>query len=50
VIKRFLQSLFPVGRMCCLFYYEAALRQIDPLHDDVPVIVLRINELKRSLA
>jgi hypothetical protein len=50
VIQRLTRSLFPLWRMACLFYYEAALRQIDPLHDDVPVIVLRINELQRSAA
>lgn len=32
-----------------LFYFEAALKQIDPLHDDVPYIVGRIQELRTQL-
>lgn len=50
MIKRLIGSLFPVWRMWCLFYYEAALSQIDPMHEDVPALVLRINELRRSAA
>jgi hypothetical protein len=48
VIARLARAVFPVWRLWCLAYYESALRQIDPLHDDVPAIVLRINELRRS--
>ena len=49
-MTRLLRSLEPVWRLACLFYYEAALRQIHPLHDDVPLIVLRVNELKARSA
>lgn len=38
-----LRSLF---RLVALSYYEFAIRQIDPLHPDVPHIVLRIRELR----
>jgi hypothetical protein len=33
-------------RRWCLFYYGAALAQIDPLHDDVPAIVHTLNHLR----
>lgn len=33
-------------REAAILYYEAAIRSIDPLHEDVPFIVRRINELK----
>lgn len=35
-------------RRWCLFYYGAALAQIDPLHEDVPRIVHRLNHLRRT--
>jgi hypothetical protein len=31
-----------------LAYYSAALRQINPLHPDVPEIVLKLNELESA--
>jgi hypothetical protein len=36
-------ALLPVVRLWCLAYYGAALRQIHPLHPDVPHIVHRLN-------
>ena len=44
MIRRLL--IAPLWRMACRAYYRAALRQIDPLHHDVPEIVLRLNELE----
>lgn len=32
-----------------LTYFEWALREVHPLHDDVPEIVRRINHLRRQL-
>lgn len=32
-----------------LFYYELALKQIDPLHPDVPFIVTTINQIRSEL-
>lgn len=40
-------GLAPLWNELQLVYYEAAIRQIDPLHPDVPHIVRRINELQR---
>lgn len=42
-----LRALAPLWRHACRMYYAAALRQIDPLHPDVPVIVMKLNELRR---
>jgi hypothetical protein len=36
----------PLWRELRIAYYELALQQINPLNDDVPYIVARINELK----
>lgn len=44
--KRF--GLGPVLRLMALAYYRRALREINPMHEDVPLIVFRINELERS--
>jgi hypothetical protein len=38
-----LRNLF---RLFALSYYEVAIRQIHPLHPDVPHIVRRIRELR----
>jgi hypothetical protein len=32
-----------IVRLWCVMYYKAALRQIKPLHPDVPYIVTRLN-------
>jgi hypothetical protein len=41
-------GLLPLIRLIALTYYRCAMRQIDPLHPDVPEIVRRINDLERS--
>jgi len=41
-------GLLPVFRLMALAYYRWAMSQIDPLHPDVPEIVLRIRELEKS--
>jgi len=41
-------GLLPVFRLMALCYYRWAMSQIDPLHPDVPEIVLRIRELENS--
>lgn len=40
-------SLRPLFRCLQLFYYRWALREIDPLHPDVPRIVRKLNELRQ---
>jgi hypothetical protein len=40
-----MRALRPLLRELALAYYRRALREIDPLHDDVPYIVHRINTL-----
>jgi hypothetical protein len=42
-------GLHPLFRLMALAYYRWAMRQIDPLHPDVPEIVRRINDLERAL-
>lgn len=42
-------GLLPIYRLMALSYYRWAMRQIDPLHPDVPQIVLRIRELECSM-
>jgi len=39
-------GLRPLWRELSIAWYEWALRSIDPLHEDVGLIVQRINELK----
>jgi hypothetical protein len=41
-----LRAIRPVFRNASLIFHERALREIDPLHPDVPEIVLTINRLK----
>jgi hypothetical protein len=41
-----LRAIRPVVRNAVLLYHERALREIDPLHPDVPEIVIAINRLK----
>lgn len=41
-----LRALRPVIRNASLVYHEHALREINPLHPDVPEIVLTIRRLK----
>jgi hypothetical protein len=41
-------GLLPLFRLMALTYYRWAMRQIDPLHPDVPEIVQRINDLERA--
>jgi hypothetical protein len=43
-----MKAIRPVLRLWALAYYRAALRQIHPLHADVPHIVERINHLERQ--
>lgn len=38
----------PLRSLCrevAIFYYEWALKEIDPQHDDVPAIVIRLRHL-----
>ena len=39
-------GLLPLYHALALAYYRWAMRQIDPLHPDVPHIVRRITELE----
>ena len=39
-------GLRPLWRELAIAYFEWALASIHPLHEDVPFIVRRINELK----
>lgn len=39
-------GLRPLWRELAIAYFEWALDSIDPMHEDVPFIVRRINELK----
>jgi hypothetical protein len=41
-------GLLPLFRLMALTYYRWAMREIDPLHPDVPEIVRRINDLERA--
>jgi hypothetical protein len=41
-----LQAMRPLIRNASLLYHERALREIDPLHPDVPEIVRTISRLK----
>jgi hypothetical protein len=43
-----MRSLWPLWRRFLIFYHEAALSQIHPLHEDVPYIVQRLNSLERQ--
>lgn len=40
-----MNALRPLLRELALAYYQRALREIPPLHPDVPHIVLRIRQL-----
>jgi hypothetical protein len=39
-------GLQPIFRLIARAYYQLAMRQIDPLHPDVPHIVRRLKELE----
>jgi hypothetical protein len=41
-------GLYPIWRMWALAYYRWALKEIDPMHPDLGLIVYRINQLERS--
>lgn len=41
-------GLGPLFRLWALAWYRWALREIHPLHRDVPFIVRRINELEQA--
>lgn len=41
------RALEPLVRHWQIFFYEWALAEISPLHDDLPYIVHRLNELRR---
>ena len=43
-------GLRPLFVLIVLAYYRWAMSQIDPLHPDVPEILLRINDLERERA
>lgn len=38
----------PVLRLWTLAFYRWALREIDPMHPDLPHLVVRINELETA--
>lgn len=40
-----MKGLMPLWRLACLAYFRRALREINPMHDDVPFLVRRINDL-----
>ena len=44
-----MKALAPVIDLWRLTYYRWALREIHPLHSDVPHIVRRINELEGAM-
>jgi hypothetical protein len=46
--KRLLGGIAPVIDLICLQYYRWALREIHPMHPDVPRIVHQINRLERQ--
>jgi hypothetical protein len=39
-------GLLPLFRQLALAYYRLAMRQINPMHPDVPLIMARILELE----
>jgi hypothetical protein len=41
-------GLQPIFRLFARVYYQMAMRQIDPLHPDVPHIVRRLRELEHG--
>lgn len=41
-----LRALEPLLRVWQIFFYRWALREISPLHPDLPHIVRRLNELE----
>lgn len=43
-------GLIPLYRALALAYYRCAMRQIHPLHPDVPELVRRISDLERTFA
>lgn len=49
-MTRLLAALRPVLRNAHLTYLEWALREIDPLHPDLPAIVLTVNRLRAERA
>ncbi len=49
-MTRLLRSIRPVLRDAQIAYLEWALREIDPLHPDVPQIVLAIHRLRAERA
>ncbi len=42
------RALYPLWREAALRWWRWALREIHPLHPDVPEIVMRIHQLERS--
>lgn len=40
------RALYPLWRLWLIAFYRWALREIHPLHPDVPYIVHRINDLE----
>ncbi len=43
-----MSAIKPLWDAACLLYFKRALREICPLHEDVPYLVRRINELSRG--
>lgn len=43
-----IDGIRPVLNLIALAYYRWALREIDPMHPDVPGIVTRINALENA--
>lgn len=41
-----MKSLRPIWRELSLLYYRRALREIPPMHPDVPTIVLTLHRLE----
>jgi hypothetical protein len=43
------KGLLPLFHLAELAFKRWALREIDPMHPDLPRLVLRVNELERAL-
>jgi hypothetical protein len=47
--SRLFAGIAPIVRMWKLAWWRWALREIDPMHPDVGLIVRRVNELERAV-
>lgn len=43
-----MKPLAPIWRLWQSLYYARALREINPLHDDLPGIVIKLAELETA--